>query len=117
MTSIKLEEKQIEIGGKVYTLHVNMSVLDRLQEANGGEIGNWLKKPAREVVVETMAVMLNDWAEDHGWEEEWTPRKVKKTFTLADIRELDVLGMLSRAMNPPKKENTKEAEPAEETGN
>lgn len=100
--TIKLEEKTIELGGKTYVLHVNMSVLDRLQEAHDGNIGQLMKNSLNQAMTETMAAMLNDWCEDQGWEQDWTAGKVKKYFTLAMLRELDVIGMLFRAMTPAK---------------
>ena len=99
--TIKLEEKNIELGGKKYVLHVNMSVLDRLQEECGGEINLLMQKSMNDGMVVIMAAMLNDWCEDMGWEQDWTPRKVKKFFTVAMLRELDVLGMFVRGMTPP----------------
>ena len=111
--TIKLEEKTIELGGRNYVLHVNMSVLDRLQEVCGGEINLLMQKSVNEGQAEIMAAMLNDWSEDQGWEEDWTARKVKKYFTVAMLRELDVLGMFLRAMTPAKmaeKEKTRRAE-------
>ena len=105
--TIKLEEKSIELGGKKYVLHVNMSVLDRLQETCGGEINLLMQKSLNDGMVDIMAAMLNDWCEDQGWEQDWTPRKVKKYFTVAMRRELDVLGMFVRGMTPPGAVNAK----------
>ena len=118
-TNIRLEEKQIVLDGNLYTLHVNMSVLDRLQESNGGEIGPMLKKSVGDAMAEIMAAMLNDSAEDKGWDEEWTAKKVKKTFTLAAMKELDVFGMFARALSPvdDASQKTKEADPEDKTGN
>ena len=112
--TIQLEEKSIEIGGKKYVLHVNMSVLDRLQEAHGGDINQLMQTSVNEAMAETMAAMLNDWSEDQGWEENWTVRKVKKYFSVAMMRDLDVIGMFFRAMSPVKKEDGKTAK-AEKT--
>ena len=113
--SIRLEEKQIELDGRSWTLRVNMAVLDRLQENNGGDIGALLQKSVNEGLAEILAAMLNDWAEDQGWPEDWTTRKVKKNFSLRMLNELDILGMFRRAMAPAGAE--KEPSPGEKPGN
>ena len=98
--SIRLEEKDIEIGGKSYTLHANMSVLDRVQEMHYGSLEDLLNTKQNDAAAEILTAMLNDWCEDQGWEEEWTPRKVKKYFSMAMLKDLDVIGMFFRAMTP-----------------
>lgn len=123
MTSIKLEEKQIQIGDRTYTLHVNLSVLERIQEACGGQINDLLKKSMYDGNSITMAAMLNDWAEDQGWEQDWTDKKVKKIFQPAMMKLLDVTGMFFRAMTPDGetptaiRPKTEEGEPDENSGN
>lgn len=119
--TIKLEEKTIELGGKTYVLRVNMSVLDRLQEASGGEIGSLLKRTPNDVMAATMAEMLNDWAEDQGWDEQWTEKKVKKLFSVGMLNILDISGMFFRALSPASQgteaQKTKNKKPDEESGN
>ena len=111
--SIRLEEKTLELGGKTYVLHANMSVLDRVVEEHDGDVAKLLATPKNEAMTEILAAMLNDWAEDQGWEEEWSSRKVKKYFSVAMLLDLDVLGMFFRAMTPPKADKAK-AKPEEE---
>lgn len=113
MTSIRLEEKSIDLNGRTYVLHVNMSVLDRIQGACGGSINGMLQKNMYDGNAITMAAMLNDWSEDQGWEEEWTAKKVKKLFSASMMNMLDVTGMFFRALTP---ENETEA-PKSENGN
>ena len=98
--TIKLEEKSIELCGKTYVLHANMSVLDRVQEDHDGDIAKLMSTPINQAMAEILSAMLNDWSEDQGWEEEWTVRKVKKYFSAAMLRDLDVIGMFFRAMTP-----------------
>lgn len=98
--TIKLEEKTIELGGKLYVLHANMSVLERVQEYHDGELGQFMKTNANVAKAEILSAMLNDWSEDQGWEQDWTPKKVKKYFTVAMLNDLDVVGMFFRAMTP-----------------
>ena len=98
--TIKLEEKTCVVGGKEYILHANMSVLDRVQEMHDGDIAALLNTKQNDAAAEILTAMLNDWCEDQGWEEEWTPRKVKKYFSIAMLKDLDVIGMFFRAMTP-----------------
>ena len=120
MTSIKLEQKTIELEGRTYVLRINMSVLDRILEVCGGEVRNLLNRSVYDSAAITMAAMLNDYAEDQDWDQDWTDKKVKKIFTPAMMNMLDVTGMFFRAMTPenaakgPKKEETK---PDEDSGN
>ena len=116
IASIKLEEKQIQIGDRTYTLRVNMSVLDRIQEACGGEIASVLKKTLSEANAIIMTAMLNDWAEDQNWEQDWTEKKVKKLFNSNMMRMLDVTGMFFRAIRPDEDPEVP-AEKTEESGN
>ena len=98
--TIQLEEKKLELDGKTYTLHVNMCVLDRVQEAHNGNLKELMDQSVNSVSTEVMACMLNDWAEDMGWDEHWSDKDVKKRFSLAALKELDVFGMFIRAITP-----------------
>ncbi len=120
MTSLRLEEKSIELNGRTYVLRVNLSVLDRIQVECGGQINDLLKKSMFDGNAITMAAMLNDYAEDQGWDQDWTARKVKKTFSAAMMKMLDVTGMFFRAMAPEPPANTpktEEGEPEDHSGN
>ena len=127
MITLRLEEKQIQIGDRTYVLRMNMSALERIQEACGGEIKGLMHKNMYDGNAITVAAMLNDYAEDQGWEQDWTDRKVKKLFTPAMMRMLDVTGMFFRAMTPETEEGTaktaadgpktEETKPDEDSGN
>jgi len=125
MTSIKLEEKSIELNGRTYVLRMNMSVLDRILQVCDGEVKNLLEKSVYDSSAITVAAMLNDYAEDQGWDQDWTDRKVKKIFNPAIMKMLDVTGMFYRAMTPEKKANaappvgpkTEDKKPDEDSGN
>ena len=112
--SIQLEEKRREICGKSYVLHVNMSVLERVVEKYGGDVDKLMATRKNEAMAEILAAMLNDYAEDQGWDQDWTPKKVKKYFSVAMLLDLDVLGMFFRAMTPPNTDNAK-AKPERDT--
>ena len=127
MITLRLEEKPIQIGDRTYVLHMNMSVLERIQEACGGQIKDLMQKSVYDGNAVTVAAMLNDYAEDQGWEQDWTDRKVKKLFTPAMMRMLDVTGMFFRAMTPETEKGaaktatdspkTEETKPDEYSGN
>lgn len=120
MTSIKLEEKSIELNGRTYVLRINMSVLERILEVCGGDVQNLLKKSVYDSSAITMAAMLNDYAEDQDWDQDWTDKKVKKIFTPAMMNMLDVTGMFYRAMTPVTTDSgrkTEDTKPDEDSGN
>ena len=120
MTSIKLEEKSIELNGRTYVLRINMSVLDRILQVCDGKVENLLKKSAYDSMTITMAAMLNDYSEDQGWDQDWTDKKVKKIFTPAMMNMLDVTGMFFRAMTPATADSgrkTEDTKPDEDWGN
>lgn len=120
MSSLRLEEKTVEIDGKEYVLRCNMAVLEALQEAHEGNFSEVLNMPAMQGMVEIFAAMLTDYAEEKGWET-WTPKKVRKTFSYATLQSLDILGMFTRAVIPPEPNEApnppKEKEEDESAGN
>jgi hypothetical protein len=88
-------------------------------------VKNLLEKSVYDSSAITVAAMLNDYAEDQGWDQDWTDRKVKKIFNPAIMKMLDVTGMFYRAMTPEKKANaapavgpkTEDKKPDEDSGN
>lgn len=100
MSSLRLEEIPFEIDGKTYLLRCNMAVLDALQEAHGGDFGAVVNLPARDGIAEILAAMLNDYAEDMGWEERWTPRQIKKRYSYAQLIDADIFGLFWRGTLP-----------------
>lgn len=98
--SIRLEEKPFEIDGRVYKLRCNMAVLDRIEEAHDGNFAAVMELPVREGMAELLAAMLNDYAEDMGWEQDWTARRVKKQVPYKALLEADVIGLFNRAIIP-----------------
>ena len=100
MSSLRLEEKPVEFDGKQYLLRCNMAVLDALQEAHNGDFGELMKLEPRQAAPEILAAMLNDYAEDMGWEERWTRRQIAKRVSYAQLVELDVIGLFTRGLVP-----------------
>lgn len=113
--SIRLEEKPFEIDGRVYRLRCNMAVLDRIEEAHGS-FEAVMQLPMRDGVTEILAAMLNDFAEDKGWPQDWTSKRVKKLMSFRDLLELDVLGIFNRAVVPASAA-VEQDEPGEDPGN
>ena len=109
MATLQLEEKPFEIEGKTYVLRCNMAVLDALQEAHDGDFGAVYDLPVREGSAQILTAMLNDYAEDMGWEERWTPKQIKKRLPYAALLELDIIGMFTRATVPMQTEAAKQA--------
>lgn len=107
--SIRLEQKPFEIDGRVYQLRCNMAVLDRI-ETSCGNFAAAMELPARTGMAEILAAMLNDYAEDMGWEQDWTAKTVKKKIPYVAILDADVLGMFTRAAIPASAQSTKPAE-------
>ena len=119
--SLRLEEKRLEVEGKTYVLRCNMAVLDALETAYGS-FEAVMELPVREGQAAILAAMLNDYAEDMGWEQSWTARKIKKRYSLAGLLELGILGMFNRAITPETADSGDEpaadkTEPGDDSGN
>lgn len=100
MTSIRLEKKQFEFDGRVWEICCNMAVLEAMQEAHGGDFGEVMNLPILQAPSEILAAMLNDYAEDMGWEVRYTPKQIAKQVPFSAMRELDIVGMFTRAVIP-----------------
>ena len=72
---IRLEEVPFELDGKTYKLRCNMNVLADAQDFYDGDFSQALdpQNTFKSVTV-FLAAMLNDYAEEMGWEERFTPR-------------------------------------------
>ena len=107
---IRLEEKPFEVEGKRYLLRCNMAVLETVEDQHG-DIEELMKLSIRQSSLE-----LNDYAEEQGWEERWTPKQLKRKISYAMLMELNIVGMLVRALSPSQPEKNAEAgspEPAD----
>jgi len=107
---IRLEEKPFELEGKVYSLRCNMAVLETIEEQHG-DMEAVMQLPVRTASLELLTAMLNDWAEEQGWEERWTAARLKRRVSYAMLMELDLVGMMFRAISPATGE--KKAEPGD----
>ena len=102
MRDIRLEELPFDFEGKRFLLRCNMNVLADVQELHGGMISEALngEKPT-ESVLEWMAAMLNDYADEQGWPERYTAKSLGRKISLAMVKDLDVMGIVTRALVPP----------------
>ena len=103
--SIRLEEKPFEFEGKTYLLRCNMAVLDTLQDEADGDFGSLMRMTPIKGAAKFLTAMLNDYAEEQGWPERWTENVVRRKVNMAMIQEADVIGLVRRALIPPKAEN------------
>ena len=96
---IRLEEKPFELDGKRYLLRCNMAVLETIEELHG-DFEAIMQLPVRAASLDLLAAMLNEYAEDQGWDERWTVAQLKKRISYAMLMELDLVGMLFRSLTP-----------------
>ena len=103
MADLRLEELPFSYEGRRYLLRCNMNVLADVQEVFGGRISGALdgESPTRSVMAFLVA-MLNDYAEEQGWPERYTSRELGRKISPAMLRSLDIMGMVTRAVAPPK---------------
>ena len=106
MRDIRLEEVPFEFDGKTYLLRCNMNVLADVSKAYGGSIGGAMDgRDGFRSVLEFLAAMLNDYADEQGWPERYTAREVGRKFrSFRELQALDVMGLVTRALVPPDEE-------------
>lgn len=100
---IRLEERPFELEGKRYLLRCNMAVLEAIEELHGS-FDAVLELPVRTASLDLLQLMLNDYADEQGWNERWTAAALKRRISYAMLMELDLIGMLFRALSPAKKD-------------
>lgn len=101
MSDIRLEEIPFEIDGKTYLLRCNMNVLADVQEVFGGRIIGALKtEKTTRSVLEFLAAMLNDYADEQGWSERWTAKTVGRKLRFSQVPIAEIMGLVRRALLP-----------------
>ena len=118
MRDIRLEELPFEFEGKRFLLRCNMNVLADVQELHGGMISEAMSsKKSMSSMLEWLAAMMNDYADEKCWPERYTAKKLGRKVSLAMIRELDIMGLVTRALVPPSvsESNTEEENTDPET--
>ena len=102
MTDIRLEELPFELDGKTYLLRCNMNVLADVQDAFGGTIaGAMTGENVNRSVMEFLAAMLNDYADEMDWPERFTARQLGRKLPLNVVRPTVIMGLVTRSITPP----------------
>lgn len=102
MRDIRLEELPFEMDGKTYLLRCNMNVLADVQDAFGGTIAGALTgENVNRSVMEFLAAMLNDYADEQGWPERFTARQLGRKLPLNVVRPTVIMGLVTRSITPP----------------
>lgn len=127
MADLRLETLPFEFEGRRYLLRCNMNVLADVQEMNGGFIDPAFdEKRAQKSVLQFLAAMMNDYADEQGWFDEpedggepvlakpFTPRGLGRVLSIFDVPSAKILGLVTRAITPVRK--TKEDESGAEPG-
>lgn len=111
MRGLRLEEIPFDFDGKTYRLRCNMNVLADVQDVYGGQIGAALsgENPTRSVL-EFLAAMLNDYAEEQGWPERYSSRDVGRKFAPGTLPVVQIMGLVTRAITPPQPVSTPDTE-------
>lgn len=86
MKDIRLKEEHLILDGKDYILRCNMNVLADVQESVGGNLNSVMfdHKPLKDVLV-WLSAMLNDYADEQGWPERFTPAVLGRRRLIRDI--------------------------------
>lgn len=125
--SLKLEEVPFEFEGKTYMLRCNMAVLEEIQDAHGGNLGEALA-PDRAIrsATEFLTAMLNDYADEQDWPERYTRKQVARKLSFGELANgltAQIMGMVIRSMAVPGKAaqapepETPDETPPENSGN
>lgn len=112
MRDIRLEEFPFEFEGKTYILRCNMNVLADVQDAFGGDLGAALRddSPARSVL-EFLAAMMNDYADDMGWQERFTAKKLGRKFpSITALPAAEVFRLVTKSITPAREEDDQTVE-------
>ena len=76
-----------------------MAVLERIEEAHG-DLEGVMALSVRQSSLELLAAMLNEDALIRGLDVEWTPEALNHKISYAMLQELDLVGMMCRAITP-----------------
>lgn len=80
---IRLQQEPFEINGKTYMLRCNFNVLADVQEAFDGDFLAALDSShSYRGVLEFITAMLNDYADEQGWPERYTAKKVGRLIPM-----------------------------------
>ena len=98
---IRLESLPFDIGGKTYQLRCNMNVLADVQELYGGDFVAALdEKATMKSALTFLAAMLNDYADEKGWEERYTAKSLGRMFKLNDLPVNEIMTLVVKSITP-----------------
>lgn len=81
MSDIRLLEIPFELEDKTYQLRCNFNVLADVTEEYGGELPDPFDKATQlRVCLSFLAAMVNDYADEQGWPERYTPKELGRTL-------------------------------------
>lgn len=101
MSDIRLEEVPFELDGKTYKLRCNMNVLADVQEAYNGDFTLALsEKNTLKSSLIFLAAMVNDYADDMGWEERFTAKQLGRKYKRFNFPIEEIMGLVIRAITP-----------------
>lgn len=110
--SLQLETRDVIVGGVKYTLKANMEALEALQD-EFGSMGAVYEKTPGEMADGFFRAMLNCARKKNG-EEPISKEIIHEDYSYAMLHEMDMVGMLNRAMFPPEAEAVPDKKPEAE---
>jgi hypothetical protein len=116
MSGVKMKEVPFELDGKRYKLRCNMNVLADVQEAYDGDFMESLNsRQSMKSVLEFLAAMLNDYADEQGWPERFTAKQLGRKLYQDEIPGVQIMSLVTEAVLPRKREEAPE-EPETDEG-
>lgn len=113
MSGVRMREIPYELDGKRYRLRCNMNVLADVQEAYDGDFMESLNsKSSMKGILEFLAAMLNDYADEMNWPERFTAKQLGRKLRREEIPGVEIMALVTEAVLPRKKE---EADAEDET--
>lgn len=101
MRDLRLEEMPFDYQGKTYMLRCNMNVLADVQELHNGDFGEALRGGRTfRSVLEFLAAMLNDYADEKGWPERITAKQLGRDLKCYQIPKDEIMRLVTDAMIP-----------------
>ena len=116
MSGVKMKEIPFELDGKRYKLRCNMNVLADVQEAYDGDFMESLNsRQSMKSVLEFLAAMLNDYADEMEWPERFTAKQLGRKLYQDEVPGVQIMSLVTEAVLPRKREEAPE-EPETDEG-
>lgn len=117
MSDVRMREIPFELDGKRYRLRCNMNVLADVQEAYNGDFMQSLDgRRAMKGILEFLAAMLNDYADEQDWPERFTAKQLGRKLHRDEIPGVEIMSLVTEAVLPRKIEDVEPEERAEDAG-